>query len=177
MQGTCPALHRSRTLVRRGSGTGYVTPQLDKKTAKNLLFRHNCGIMHRTIKDKATPNTGGITNQCPRNRRITFRARNLEIRIPPIRAHANARNEPNPIPLATNYAKQTQFATNHDPNVRNEPNLPPAPRPKKRNEPNFIPTSPKKCETNPILVYQVSRCPQEIRNEPNFRRDGQNTKD
>ncbi len=34
MQGTCPALRRSRTVVRRGSGTGHVTPQLDKKTAK-----------------------------------------------------------------------------------------------------------------------------------------------
>ncbi len=39
MQGTCPALHRSRTVVLRGSGSGHVTPQLDKKTAKNLAFR------------------------------------------------------------------------------------------------------------------------------------------
>ncbi len=36
--------------------------------------------MHRIIGDKATPKTGGVTNQCPHHHRIMFRAWHFEFR-------------------------------------------------------------------------------------------------
>ncbi len=92
--------------------------------------------MRCVIKDKATPKTGGLTSQCPPNRRIKFRARNLKIRIPPDR-DAITRNEPNScIPSVP-----------PPPIMRNEPNSPTPTA--NRQHPKA-----KKCETNPIPPTQ-----------------------
>ena len=119
-----------------------------KKTSfrpiKTLIFRLNCDIMRCAFEDKATPKTGGVTNQCPQNRHITFQARNLKIRIPPDLSERIMQNEPNLPPQQPKNAKRTQSAPGQQPIAKsqspkakscfyNEPNL----RPERRNTKDY----------------------------------------
>ena len=164
MQGTCPALHRSRTVVRRGSGTGHVTQQLDKKTAKNLIFRPVCGIMPPQLRTKQHQKQGE-----PQTSAHTTVASRFELHI-------------------SNFRFVSDFdirISDFLPIMRNEPNLPtrpPCPTQRMPNEPNLAPAAPrlcktnpisprpttKICKTNPILVYKVSHHPTFSQNEPNL---------
>ena len=118
------------------------------------------------IEDKAAPKTGGVTNQCPQSRRITFRASYFEFRacfgfrdsdfeFPPI--HRGVLCETNPIPVRARHAVPQKHETN------------PISAYTAFAAPYF-------CETNPIYTPANSQSPKAnscfLRNEPNPRTAG-----
>ncbi len=147
MQGTCPALHRSRTVVLRRSGTRHVTPQLDKKTAKNLLFRQECGIIRRTVKDKATPKTGGVTNHAQPTAASSFE---LHISNFGLVSDFEIRVSDFPRSVGAYYTKRTQFTV---------------PLASRRH------FHPRLCKTDPIYEPPTTNYEQKMRNKPNFQPD------
>ncbi len=120
---------------------------------KSLLFRHERGIMHRRIRDNATPKTGGVTNRAYPTVTLRFElgisnfgpVSDFEIRV----SHF-------PISVGPYYAKRTQ-----------------SPLPKtqicKTNPISAYPASrrPCFCKTNPLSLYgHGTPCPKKYETNP-----------
>ena len=148
---------------------------------KSLLFRHNCGIMHRRIGDNATPKTGGVTNRAYPTVTLRFElgisnfglvsdfgfppiCRGVLYETNPIPAYPwrlagfptpNMRNKPNPAPILFGVPLPGRIGAGNEPNL-----IPPRapcllPRASfMRNEPNLpCPPTTQICETNPITKH------------------------
>ena len=133
--------------------------------------------MHRAIKDKPTPKTGGVTNRAQATAATSSKPGISKSAFPPTRRGVLCKT--NPITAApdlwrTKNTKRTQSQPRGAPIMRNEPNfrkpsVPPTPISAKRTQFTISPASQRHLfrETNPIPAYQVSRRPLFQRNEPN----------
>ena len=118
--------------------------------------------MRCVIEDKSTPKTGGVKNQCPQNRRITFQARNFGFRISTDLSGRIMRNEPNLIPPSCLVPQLRKTNPICHPDSFAAPPFP-------RNEPNSHKPTAAFHETNPIsgtpalrnysLFYKTSTLP------------------